>query len=150
MENADTKNRDLTKLQQRLETSLRHKLIENPSEENFRAAYDELHKFFLDRAEQDELYSGELKWFSNIFLDKIGSGKRVLDIGSGNGKLATALAQNKNEVTGIDISNVALQIAQNKLSKLPNKNSLSIAFEQGDARKLKFQDAYFDFVVVLE
>ncbi len=137
----------LRRQQARLETDLRNQVLIDPSQENFGAAYDQLHKFFLDKAHKEELYSSDLRWFSKIFLDKIGSGKRVLDIGSGNGKLATALAQNKNEMAGIDISNVALQIAQNRLSKLPNKNSLSISFEQGDARKLKFQNTYFDFVV---
>ncbi len=141
------KSNELKSLQVELETKLRENLLKNPSEENFKIAYDEIHRFFLKETKREELYSSELRWFSNIFLKKISTGKKVLDIGSGNGKLAVALAKNKNEVVGIDISTIALEMAKNKLEKLSQDHSLSVSFKYGDARDLDFPDQTFDFVV---
>jgi ubiquinone/menaquinone biosynthesis C-methylase UbiE len=134
-------------LQAELETKLREDLLNNPSEENFKNAYDELHAFFLENVQREEIYSGEIRWFSKIFLKKIGKGKKVLDVGTGNGKLAVALAKNNNEVTGIDVSTIAINTANNKLKKLSNNDSLSISFQYGDARKLEFPEQSFDFVI---
>ena len=141
------KNKKPENLQAELETELRENLLKNPSEENFKIAYDKIHSFFLKETRRKELYSSELRWFSNIFLKKISTGKKVLDIGSGNGKLALALAQNKNEVVGIDISSIALEMAENKLEKLNRDQTLSVSFKYGDARVLDFPDQTFDFVV---
>ncbi len=141
------KNKESQSLQAELETKLRENLLKNPSEENFKAAYDAIHSFFLKETKRKDLYSTELKWFSNIFLKKISEGKKVLDIGSGNGKLALALAMNKNEVVGIDISPIALGMAQSKLDELRQVHSLAVSFKYGDARELDFPDQAFDFVV---
>lgn len=134
-------------LQTELETKLREDLLCNSSEENFRNAYDELHTFFLKNVEREEIYSDEIRWFSKIFLKKIGKGKKVLDVGTGNGKLAIALAKNNNEVTGIDVSTIAINTANNKLVKLSHNDSLSITFQYGDARKLEFPEQVFDYVI---
>jgi ubiquinone/menaquinone biosynthesis C-methylase UbiE len=147
MGKSKNKINDVKILQRDLETKLRRELLSNPTEETFRNAYDELHAFFLKKARQEEIYSSGIKWFSNIFLRKIGSGKKVLDIGTGNGKLAFALAQNKNEVIGIDISTIALETANSKLQNLSGYHSLPISFQYGDARHLNFPDQSFDFVV---
>ena len=144
---ASGKSKELKSLQVKLETKLRENLLKNPSEENFKIAYDEIHSFFLKETKRKELYSSELRWFSNIFLKKISKGKKVLDIGSGNGKLALALAKNKNEVIGIDVSTIALEMAKNKLEKLGRNHSLAVSFKYGDARDLDFPDQTFDFVV---
>ena len=130
-----------------LETKLREDLISDPSAKNFKAAYDELHTFFLEKAHQEDLYANELKWFSKIFLDIIQSDKKVLDVGSGNGNLAIALARNNNKVIGIDISTVALKTAHKRFEQLHDKKKLSMTFQYGDARKLDFEDNSFDFVV---
>ena len=141
------KFKNLKNLQEELEIKLKKELLSNPSEENFKAVYDELHTFFLKEAKNEELYSSELRWFSKIFLKKIGSGKKVLDIGTGNGKLAFALANKGNKVIAIDISNIALETAKKKLEKLNESNSILITFQYGDARKLDFPGQCFDFVV---
>ena len=139
---------DLLRNQQAaLETRLSEELRNDPSADSFKAAYDELHSFFLKECHQEELYSSDLRWFSRIFLDLIGRHKRVLDIGTGNGKLAIALAQNQNHVIGIDISRVALEIAAQKLKEATREHQLDVSFQYGDARSLNFTDNTFDFAV---
>jgi ubiquinone/menaquinone biosynthesis C-methylase UbiE len=139
---------DLLRNQQAaLETRLSEELRRDPSADSFKTAYDELHSFFLKECHQQELYSSELRWFSRMFLDLIGRQKRVLDIGTGNGKLAIALAQNQNQVVGIDISRVALEIAVRKLKETTRESRLNVSFQSGDARALDFADNTFDFAV---
>lgn len=103
--------------------------------------------FSCKKPQREELYCAEIRWFSKIFFRKINSGKKVLDVGTGNGKLAIALAKKNNEVVGIDISAIALKTAKNKLRKLNGNDPLSISFQYGDARKLEFPDNFFDYVV---
>ena len=119
-----SKSENLLEKQTKLETELKHQLVEDPSEQNFQAAYDKLHRFFIEQGDKEELYPSELRWFSRIFIDRIQSGRKVLDIGSGNGKLAIELAGNNNDVTGIDISRIAVETANEKLKKLPNYREL--------------------------
>lgn len=133
--------------QKGLEADLRQQLLQDPSEQNFQAAYDKLHRFFIEQGDKEELYPRDLRWFSRIFIDRIKSGRKVLDIGSGNGKLAIELAGNNNDVTGIDISRIAVETANEKLKKLPNYRELRVTFQYGDARNLDFPENEFDFVV---
>lgn len=140
-------NDRLKNQQAALETRLGEELRLNPTKKAFTAAYDEIHTFFLKEGHQEELYSSDLRWFSKIFLDLIGQSKRVLDIGTGNGKLAIALAENQNQVIGIDISGVALEIAAQKLKDAARENELDVSFQYGDARSLYFADNSFDFAV---
>jgi ubiquinone/menaquinone biosynthesis C-methylase UbiE len=131
--------------QEKLELSLKEELLKDSSEENFQKAYDEIHKFFIEKENVESLYSEELKWIDHLFIKLFGTGNKILDIGSGNGKLAFAMAEKKNEVIGLDISKVAITIAQKRLMKL-NKQ-LQVVFKQGDARNLSFDDNTFDVIV---
>lgn len=143
MKNSLDKN--LIAEQEKLEHSLKEKLLKNSSEENFQKVYDEIHKFFIEKENVESLYSEDLKWIDNIFLKLCGKGNRVLDIGSGNGKLAFAIAERKNEVIGLDISKVAISIAQERQKNL--KQELPVLFKHGDARKLAFEDNTFDIII---
>jgi ubiquinone/menaquinone biosynthesis C-methylase UbiE len=131
--------------QEKLELSLKEELLKDSSEENFQKAYDEIHKFFIEKENVESLYSEELKWIDHLFIKLFGTGNKILDIGSGNGKLAFAMAEKKNEVIGLDISKVAITIAQKRLKKL-NKQ-LQVVFKQGDARNLSFDDNTFNVIV---
>ncbi len=73
------------------------------------------------------------------------AGERVLDVGSGPGFLATALAEavgSSGSVCGVDISEPFLKIARS----LAGENS-NIEYLQGDATHLPCQDEEFDLVV---
>jgi choline kinase/ubiquinone/menaquinone biosynthesis C-methylase UbiE len=65
---------------------------------------------------------------------------RVLDVGTGTGIVAHALAPRVAEVIGVDLSIDMLRQAIEH--RLPNET-----FEEGDARRLHFPDDWFDKVV---
>lgn len=135
---------DTNEVQKKLELELKDRLLQNPSEKNFQEAYDQLHSFFIEHEKAENLYSTDLEWFSKIFVDLCGTGNRILDIGSGNGKLAIAMAQKGNVVTGLDVSRIAVQKAQELHKK--NAPDLMVDFKFGDARKLPFEDCIFDYM----
>lgn len=131
--------------QERLENSLKDELLKDSSEQSFREAYDKIHKFFLEKENVESLYSDDLQWIDIFFLNLCGTGNIILEIGSGNGKLAFAMAEKGNNVIGLDVSNIAVSFAQERLKK--SGKQLSIEFKLGDARKLPFNDNKFDFIV---
>jgi arsenite methyltransferase len=72
-------------------------------------------------------------------------GERVLDIGSGPGLLARAMAGvggPTGRVCGIDISESMLALARARCADLPN-----VEFQRGDATRLLFDDGSFDVAV---
>jgi ubiquinone/menaquinone biosynthesis C-methylase UbiE len=134
----------LKELQEKLENELKDNLLKDPSEKNFQEAYDKLHTFFTEQGNVKSIYPTDLDWFSKIFVDLSKTGNTVLDIGSGNGKLAIAMAKRGNKVIGLDVSKVAVQIAQELQKKVGP--DLPVEFKQGDARVLPFEDNKFDFI----
>jgi len=84
----------------------------------------------------------EVSLIKNFFsLPEVQKCKNILEIGCGNGYtlgiLSTAFPSYK--FTGLDFSEDLLQIANER--KLKN-----VSFEQGDARKLRFDDESFDVI----
>jgi SAM-dependent methyltransferase len=75
-------------------------------------------------------------------LDRGFPGRTVLDLGCGSGDLAIALARRGHEVTGVDISPVAIDQARAKAAAA----GLTVRFEVQDATKLSLPpfDAVFD------
>jgi len=140
----DSKNNDIKEVQRKLEHKLKDHLLEDPSEKNFQESYDKIHTFFKEHENAESLYPTDLQWFSKIFIDLSGSGNIVLDIGSGNGKLAIAMAQKGNVVTGLDVSKIAIQTAQELHNKIAP--DLPVGFKFGDARNLPFADSTFDYI----
>jgi SAM-dependent methyltransferase len=72
-------------------------------------------------------------------LDRV-PGRKVLDIGCGPGDLAIALARRGFDVTAVDISPVAIGLAQARAAGLP------VHFEVQDATRLSLPAAPFDAV----
>lgn len=71
------------------------------------------------------------------FLPPALPGMKLLDVGCGTGHWSDFFNDNGYAVTGIDISEAMVKIAQNKRSK-------AIRFLIGDAHKLPFSDGEFD------
>lgn len=69
----------------------------------------------------------------------IRAGATVLDIGSGPGHVAAALAGHGAAVTGIDFSATMVEVAR--------RHHPEVAFHEADAGQLPFDDASFDAVV---
>ena len=72
------------------------------------------------------------------------SGRRVLDVGTGTGRAAIALANRGARVTGIDASTEMLRVARERAAA-----GRPIDFAVGDAHALEFPDRAFDAVVCL-
>ena len=73
------------------------------------------------------------------------SGRTVLDVGTGTGRAAIALAGRGARVTGVDPSPEMLAVA----SKRAREAGADITFAPGDAHELSFGDRSFDAVICL-
>ena len=77
------------------------------------------------------------------FLDYLGvsSGRRLLDVGCGNGFLLSAAEQRGLQTFGIDISEAAAELAR--------KNAPNSEIRVGRAESLDYLDDYFDYLTCL-
>ena len=66
------------------------------------------------------------------------NGSRILDVGTGTGKQAFAFAKKGYDVTGIDLSEAMLKVANKK------NNYEDVKFTVADASNLPFKDSSFD------
>ena len=75
------------------------------------------------------------------------SSGRVLDVGTGTGMLAIEFAKGipTVEVVGLDLSDVALELARDNAQK--SRASSRVSFERGDAEDMPFEDDTFDLVI---
>jgi len=73
------------------------------------------------------------------------AGRRVLDVGTGTGRAAIALARAGAVVTGIDASREMLAVAERRA----REEGVAVAFTPGDAHRIDFPDRSFDAVVCL-
>ena len=75
---------------------------------------------------------------------------KVLDIATGTGDVAFKLHSllPQSLITGIDLSEGMLDVAREKLKKLPVKEQELIAFGKGDSLSMPFHDNEFDLVTV--
>jgi len=91
----------------------------------------------------NELYAGNLTWKKEtIDLPNIMKGKRVLELGVGNGKtLISILKHRPSEVCAIDFSIKAIEKARKIFGD-------KVTFIKADARNIPFPDNSFDVVVV--
>ena len=73
------------------------------------------------------------------------AGRRVLDVGTGTGRAAIALAKAGARVTGVDASPGMLAVAERRA----REEGVAVTFAAGDAHRLDFADRSFDAVVCL-
>jgi len=81
---------------------------------------------------------------AEVFYQRLGiaPGTRLLDVGCGAGQLALIAARAGAVVTGCDIATNWLERARTRAAA----EGLNIAFEEGDAEALPYEDAQFDAV----
>ena len=72
-------------------------------------------------------------------------GRRILDVGTGTGRAAIALARRGALVTGVDASAEMLEVARRRAGDA----GAAVTFARGDAHRLDFPDRNFDAVVCL-
>ena len=72
-------------------------------------------------------------------------GKTILDVGTGTGRAALALAARRARVTGVDASAEMLAVAERRAAAA----KLDVVFLRGDAHGLTFADRSFDAAVCL-
>ena len=72
-------------------------------------------------------------------------GRSVLDVGTGTGRAAIALARRGARVTGLDASGEMLAVA----ARRAEEQSVHVEFVEGDAHALAFPDGAFDAVICL-
>ena len=73
------------------------------------------------------------------------AGRRILDVGTGTGRAAIALARRGAVVTGVDASAEMLDVARRRA----REENAEVTFVRGDAHRLDFAERSFDAVVCL-
>jgi ubiquinone/menaquinone biosynthesis C-methylase UbiE len=76
---------------------------------------------------------------------RIFRGKRVLDLGTGDGRLAFGAAIWAREVVGIDPDPTAIRDARANARRMRTRN---VRFVVGPAQELPFEDGSFDVVIL--
>jgi len=89
-------------------------------------------------------FGQDSRWRATL-IDQVNPlpGQRVLDVATGTGLVAFALARRGCEVVGLDQSQDMLGVARRHLSERPEL-ARRITFVQGEAEKLPFADGEFD------
>lgn len=98
--------------------------------ERFAYLYDELMK--------DVPYEKWVKLLQRLQNEYQFSGHKILDLACGTGELSVLLAKNGYDVTGVDLSEDMLTVAQNKAEK----NGCHVHFFQQDMSRLELIDEY--------
>ena len=86
--------------------------------------------------------SGAERFIGRLSIPK---GARVLDVACGTGNLALPIARQGALVTGVDIATNLLAQARERATT----EGLDVAFDEGDAEQLPYEEASFDIAVTM-
>ncbi len=113
--------------------------------ENERSFHDDRYRD-ESREAQDKYYEGLEESDSRFraFVDQFKPGDRVLELGCGIDSLAFSLAERGVEVVGIDISSVAVGLAQDEAAR---RGVDGVTFREMNAEVLEFEAASFEGVI---
>jgi ubiquinone/menaquinone biosynthesis C-methylase UbiE len=103
---------------------------------------DGAHYFAKDKTAPKFLYA--------VNISGLTEGDSALDIGCGRGDLMMALAQKGAEITGIDYSQEALEIAQKTIGKQPEALKDKLKVLHSNATALNFPDQTFDYIFMTD
>ena len=90
------------------------------------------------------------KFIYAIKISGLTKGDSALDIGCGRGDLMMALAERGADVTGIDYSEDALEIAQKAIDKQPVEKKHKLKILHSNATRLNFPDRTFDYIFMTD
>jgi ubiquinone/menaquinone biosynthesis C-methylase UbiE len=86
----------------------------------------------------------DFKALARRIAAELAPGSKVLEVAPGPGYLAIELAKSgKYQVTGLDISQTFVEIARANAAKA----NVQVEFRRGNASRMPFEDATFDFLV---
>lgn len=102
---------------------------------------------YYDLLYKDKDYSSEAEYIHNLIQKYHPGARSVLNLGCGTGRHDILLAEKGYDVTGVDLSEEMLCVANSRLSDSKSK-SLNVKFYQGDARNIKLA-VKFDAVISL-
>ena len=116
------------------------------NEHEFAQAMDEFWKNggYIYSTLRDQTYYDEINRCIAELIDDGAVGKRVLDVACGTGRCGAILSA-ESRVTGVDISNVAIELAKERHEALPN-----FSFRRMDAHDLRFTERSFDIVLFID
>lgn len=100
--------------------------------------------YIYDQLMKDAPYDRWVKFINEAISAYCHDAKKLLDVGCGTGEIAIRLANQKLEVTGVDLSEDMLTVAQSKLEE----NKANVFFLQQDMRELEGFAEPFDVVTI--
>lgn len=111
---------------------------------------DHSREFFNTQAVQN-MHSPGQSWLAlSLGLIRLIHGKRIVDLGCGNGKLSIQLALSGNTVTGVDNSEEQIRLAHGNIPKLMQNIEVSQApkFIQAPMEETQLPPGAFDIVIL--
>ncbi len=84
----------------------------------------------------------------DAFLGHVQPGMAALELGCGSGWLSLAMAQRGAQVTGLDISEKALQIAREYYASIQSEVSGSVTYQAADLNTLELPLEQYDVIAV--
>ena len=100
----------------------------------------EFYEEFQSRGKYDYFYGDERR--KNLYINLIGTGKRILEVGCRSGNL-TQYYHSENDVIGVDVD-------RNALLEFEKRLGLKSKWVDVDSEQLPFDDNHFDTVVFSE
>ena len=79
-----------------------------------------------------------------LIKKELNSDSNILEVGTGTGLIAFAIAGNANRITAIDYAQEMIKVANSKLEK---QEQCNISFQVSEANNIKSKDKVFDIVI---